>query len=87
MSQLILPAKLENFDSMIKFIVDEADVLGFDEKNKFHIRLAAEEILVNIFNYAYPKKTGDIRITLNPKEKESLEIEIISSWASESKVA
>jgi serine/threonine-protein kinase RsbW len=77
MSQLILPAKLENLDSMIKFIMDEADALGFDKKNKFHIRLSAEEILVNIINYAYPKNTGDIRITLNPKEKESLEIEIV----------
>lgn len=57
--------------------MDEADALGFDKKNKFHIRLSAEEILVNIINYAYPKNTGDIRITLNPKEKESLEIEIV----------
>jgi anti-sigma regulatory factor (Ser/Thr protein kinase) len=77
MSQLILPAKLENLDSMIKFIMDEADALGFDEKNRFQIRLAAEEILVNIINYAYPDKPGDIEITLTPKENKGLEIEVV----------
>ena len=79
MPQLTLAAKLEKLDSMIKFILDEAAAFGFDEKNKFQIHLAAEEVLVNIINYAYPKETGDIQITVNSKEKDSLEIEI-ADW-------
>jgi len=79
MPKLTLAAKLENLNSMIKFILDEAATLGFDEKNKFQVRLAAEEVLVNIINYAYPKETGDIQITVNSKEKDSLEIEI-ADW-------
>jgi anti-sigma regulatory factor (Ser/Thr protein kinase) len=76
MQNLVLPAKLENLEAMLKFIVDQAKVLGFDEKKIFQIQLAAEEALVNVINYAYPGKNGEIKISLMPKTNEALEIEI-----------
>ena len=77
MEKLTIPAKLENLEAMLEFIVERAGTLGFDEKKKFQIKLAAEEALVNVINYAYPDKNGNIEITLTSRNNEALEIEII----------
>lgn len=79
MEKVTLPAKLENLDLMISWILKNADIVGFDEKNKFQIKLASEEVLVNIINYAYPSKSGAIELSLNPKPKDSLEI-VFADW-------
>ncbi len=79
MEKTVLPAKLENLESMLEFILGKAKTLGFDDKKIYQIQLAAEEVLVNIINYAYPDKNGDIEITITPKENEALEIEI-ADW-------
>jgi anti-sigma regulatory factor (Ser/Thr protein kinase) len=82
MGKVTIPAKLENLDLMISWILKSADLAGFDEKNKSQIRLASEEILVNIINYAYSSKSGAIELSLNPKPKESLEI-VFADWGIE----
>lgn len=79
MEKVTFPAKLENLDLMIASILKSADSVGFNEKNKSQIRLASEEVLVNIINYAYPGTSGAIELTLNPKPKESLEI-VFTDW-------
>lgn len=76
MAHLTLPATLKNLDPMMAFITDAAKNMGFDEKKLFHIKLAAEEILVNIINYAYKGGSGDIEITLGDRGGEALVVEI-----------
>jgi anti-sigma regulatory factor (Ser/Thr protein kinase)/CRP-like cAMP-binding protein len=78
MERLTLPAKLENLEKMFAFIREAARRQGFiiEELNK--IQLACEEALVNVINYAYPDKNGDLEITCANKDKE-LEIEITDS--------
>ncbi len=58
------------------FISDCAEAGGFPPKRISEIQLAAEEALVNIFNYAYPEnRDGEVRIQCGPGEKDRLEIE------------
>jgi sigma-B regulation protein RsbU (phosphoserine phosphatase) len=76
MKKLNLPAKLENLETMLTFINEEAVSLGFDSKKLNHIRLAAEEVLVNVINYAYPDKEGNIEIALIHKRGGGLEVEV-----------
>ena len=79
MAKITFPAKIENLISMIKFITEGAEKQGFGNKKINQVQLAAEEVLVNIINYAYPDRDGDIEINCNAKEEKGIEIEIIDS--------
>jgi len=76
MANLILPAKLENLEKMFAFIHQAAASQGFDQEKSNKIQLACEEALVNVINYAYSGKIGDLEIICENKEK-GLEIQII----------
>jgi len=77
MEKLLLPAKLENLESLLCFIRSNAEKHGFSSKNINEIQIAAEEPIVNIISYAYPDGNGDIKITCSDKEGKGLAIEII----------
>lgn len=79
MENKIFPAKIEDLDNMINFILDAASKNGFTDKKLDKIRLASEEALVNIINYAYPQKDGDIDVSCAINEKNALVIEIKDS--------
>lgn len=79
MQKLVLPAKLENLNAMLEFIIEEARNKRFDDKKIYQVRLVAEEVLVNIISYAYPGKNGDIEITLMPEESKGLKVEVRDS--------
>ena len=68
---------MDNLENAVDFVAAEAEKAGFDKINLNRIRLACEEIIVNIINYAYPDKTGfmDIVCKDNPARK-GLRIEI-----------
>jgi anti-sigma regulatory factor (Ser/Thr protein kinase) len=79
MEKQVYPAKLENLETMMNFIVERAKALGFDNKKIYQIRLAAEEVLVNVINYAYPDKNGNLQITLRTKGNAGIEVEV-ADW-------
>jgi len=79
MEKVTIPAQLENLDLMLDVIVRNADKVGFDSKSKFQIKLASEEILVNIIHYAYPEKSGAVEIFIDPKPNERLEL-VFTDW-------
>lgn len=62
------PAKLEQLNGMLEFILSYAREHGFDDKKVGKIRLGMEEILVNIISYAYPESTGSVDIACLPAE-------------------
>ena len=62
MRELNIPAKMENLEIMIEFILEAIENIGDKDKIKGKLRLISEEILVNVINYAYPEKTGNIYI-------------------------
>ena len=64
MKTLTLPAHLESLPMFQAFIEEEARAAGFQAGRIDKIALAAEEALVNIFNYAYPEGAkGDVRVS------------------------
>jgi serine/threonine-protein kinase RsbW len=76
MHKAVFAAKLDNLESMLDFIEQSAKELGFDARKLNQVRLASEEALVNVINYAYPDKCGNIEITSATDEK-GLLLEII----------
>ncbi|MFC2019223.1 ATP-binding protein [Chloroflexota bacterium] len=77
MPRIRIAAKLENLEPMLAFIDQGAGKLGFDATKLNRMRLASEETLVNIINYAYPDKYGNIEITYEVKENKRFVVEII----------
>lgn len=63
MSEITSPARMEHLERLIRFVAGHAERAGFPLHRIKEIELAAEEILVNIFNYAYPGVEGDVSIT------------------------
>ncbi|OQY48461.1 MAG: hypothetical protein B6240_04660 [Desulfobacteraceae bacterium 4572_87] len=62
MAKIRLLAEMANLEESLDFIVKEAENAGFPSRRISEIRLAAEEVLVNIFYYAYPETKGDVSI-------------------------
>ena len=77
MASIKLPAKLESLEPAIQFIMKAAKTQGFDDKKLNQMRLVCEEVLVNISNYAYPDKTGEVEISYTPKGDKGLEVKIV----------
>ncbi len=59
---LALPARLENLEEWLKSVSGCAASQGFDRKRIREIEVAAEEALVNICNYAYPERNGEVEV-------------------------
>jgi serine/threonine-protein kinase RsbW len=72
------PATLENLERLIESVSDCAREQGFDQKRILGIQLATEEALVNISNYSYPEKAGEVEINCK-LEKDRFVIEITDS--------
>jgi anti-sigma regulatory factor (Ser/Thr protein kinase) len=78
---LILPARIDNLYDCIDFVASCAAGLEFDQQRIDEIRLAVEEVLVNIINYAYPEnpEPGEIEIACSVSGDNALIIEIADS--------
>jgi len=72
---IIIEAKSDNFNKLLKFINDELECneCAFGIKNE--ILIAVEEIFMNITNYAYEDKSGDVCITFTPGSKTIIKFE------------
>jgi len=62
MPEIRLAAKIEHLERLINFVAGHAEMVGFTVNRINEIELAAEEVLVNIFQYAYPGTDGDVGI-------------------------
>ena len=78
MAKIVQPAKMENLENLLEFVADQARASGFPTRRTAEIRLAAEEVLVNILCYAYPETDGDVFINCFV-EKDVFILEILDS--------
>ena len=69
------PAKIEQLDEVLAFVMDELETCACSPKIRCQIELAVEEIFVNIASYAYQPKEGDAEVRCNVL-REPLRIEI-----------
>ncbi len=63
-------ADLEELYNMLDFIRDFSRRVFSDVESCTKIELASEEVLVNIIEYAYPNKKGEVMIELEGKRGE-----------------
>ena len=77
--QIELPARLENLYQFLEAITDCARQQGFQQDRIGDMELALEEILVNIFNYAYQDEIGNAKISCCLSDNKGLIIEIEDS--------
>ena len=78
-ASLILPAKLEHLPAFIATVTGAAESGGVEPKKVFNVELTLEEALVNIMNYAYEGKAGDIEVVCRSDNREWFVVEIIDS--------
>ncbi len=63
LSQIKLPANLENLPKLIESVSRCVKKQGFNPGKVTEIEIALEEALVNIISHAYQNNIGDIKIT------------------------
>jgi len=59
---LKLPAHINNINNFREIVKSCMRENGFDEAQIIKVQMAVEEALVNVCNYAYPDKTGDVEL-------------------------
>ncbi len=71
MKEITMKAIKSNLDSALAFIDEYLDEFGCPTKTRMQIDLAAEEIFVNIANYAYIPRSGTVTIRISLSEDHS----------------
>lgn len=79
MQKIILPAQLDSLIELINFVLENASKYDFSTKKRAEIEVVMEEALVNIINYAYQNKIGNIEINCNIDNNDRFIVEIIDS--------
>lgn len=67
---------IENLGRFTSFVRTCSAECGFGPKRLTEIELTVEEVLVNIFNYAYPDGEGEVELLCSVKEGKKFVIEI-----------
>jgi anti-sigma regulatory factor (Ser/Thr protein kinase) len=62
MDTLRLPAKIESLECFRSFVVERAENWGVPLEALLKVELVLEEILTNIFLYAYPQQEGHVEV-------------------------
>jgi anti-sigma regulatory factor (Ser/Thr protein kinase) len=61
-----LPARMESLRTLLGFVESCLSSQGIGEERLREVELAMEEILVNIFHYAYPDREGEVELSCLP---------------------
>ena len=75
MDHIIVPAKVDALDTVCDFVEERLEPWGCTPRTLFQLRLAIEEIFVNIASYAYKPKEGNAEVRCQVRE-EPLQVEI-----------
>lgn len=62
------PPSLDALEQMLDFIETEAKTAGIVGKELSRLKLASEEMLVNIINYGFPSRNKEGRISISCKK-------------------
>jgi len=65
MHEITVPAKVEHLDKVFSFIEKSVSEANMDKKYGNNLRIAVEEIFVNIADYAYSHNDGDVTISVS----------------------
>ena len=62
MKELEIEALVDNLDTVLAFVDEQLEEMDCPPKIQMQIELAAEEVFVNIANYAYQPETGNATV-------------------------
>lgn len=68
MTKIVLPAKRDSWERVYEFLEETLDRLNCSEKAKIQVLVAAEEIYVNIAQYAYQGEEGVVCVEVEKSE-------------------
>lgn len=60
----VFPAQSEHLPELLDFVTEELEKADISQKALMQISVAAEEIFINVAHYAYPDRTGNIKLQL-----------------------
>lgn len=69
--ELSIPAEVEKLPELLSFLEQQLEEVGCSPKTQMQISVAAEEIFVNIANYAYAPGKGIATVRLTIREDPS----------------
>lgn len=75
MKELTVEARIENLETVLNFVADELEAADCGMKLQTQITVSAEEIFVNIANYAYSPKTGSATVRVTVGDEAAIEFE------------
>lgn len=76
MSKKRFKGVMDNLEEMIQFILLESKAIVDSGKIDYQLRLVSEEALINIINYAYDKEVGELKISCETINDDTIFIEI-----------
>jgi len=62
---LTVPAQVDRLSEVFAFVDEASADAGMEMKSQNNVRLAVEEIFVNIASYAYPSGEGDVTVSVS----------------------
>lgn len=65
MTSKVFPASVSELDSVNDFLDEEFEKFDVPMKTAIQMKVAAEEIFVNVASYAYEGGTGDVQVDLD----------------------
>jgi len=71
-----VPANIDFLRTLLAFVGSCLESQGIGKERLREIELAMEEILVNIFNYAYPDRQGEVEIACGFDDGGGLHVEV-----------
>jgi sigma-B regulation protein RsbU (phosphoserine phosphatase) len=75
MKVLDIEAKIENLNTMLDFVIGELKAAGCQAKLQTKVKIAVEEIFINIARYAYAPNTGGVVIRFRAGDEIVIEFE------------
>ena len=75
--ELDIEASVDNLQKVTGFVNSHLEKVSCPAKSLMQIDLAVEEIFVNIANYAYGGKTGEVKIQVELQDKHGLKVTFI----------
>ena len=63
MNQITVPAQIERVNEVFAFIAEKMTDAGMDIKIRNSVKIAVEEVFVNISSYAYPVEAGNVTVS------------------------
>jgi Serine phosphatase RsbU, regulator of sigma subunit len=78
-NSIVLGAKVENYAKLVSWLDKKCNETEISDSNKHKLNIAVEEIFVNISNYAYPPKEGDVEITFKINDSNQIEMQFVDT--------